>query len=390
MSVNSIDVEARQSGGHALWHAGFLKIILAHFLVGVSIYMFLPVAPLMTGGADGVEAGGALAAVLWFCVGMCVPAPFCNYWLDAYRRKGVALWALAGMACSVLFAGAGFSGWAGGLVRLLQGASYGVFQIAVGSTLLLDLSDTRKRTEAAHVYYWFQRLALVVGLLVGRVVAVLYGRSEFLWIAAGLLLAALLLVGSLRVPFRAPLQPALFTLDRFFLPRGFRLFVPLLLSSAVAGLLLGQVHALTGFLGLCIGLWLALSLHLRLFGERLELELSVGFLLLLGASLLFLSPLSGHAVACVSSLCLGCGLGCIASRYLLSFIRICEHCERGTAQTSYLLGWDVGILSGYSFSSLMWTADERICTYVLLGLCLSVAVFHFVFVRKWYVRHRRK
>ena len=62
---------------------------------------------------------------------------------------------------------------------MMQGASYSVFQIALGSTLLLDLSDTKKRTEAAHVYYWFTRLALVFGPLSGIVVPMHYGVRLF-------------------------------------------------------------------------------------------------------------------------------------------------------------------------------------------------------------------
>ena len=91
--------------------------------------------------------------------------------------KNVALWALAVIVCATgafLFDGPQWGKW---LARMMQGASYSVFQIALGSTLLLDLSDTKKRTEAAHVYYWFTRLALVFGPLSGIVVPMHYGGA---------------------------------------------------------------------------------------------------------------------------------------------------------------------------------------------------------------------
>ena len=166
---------AQTSIGHkTLWHADFLKIILANFCVCTSLYMFLPVAPVCMGRIPGEDVGGMCASVLLFWGGVCLPAPFCNYWLDAYRRKNVALWALAGIVCATvafLFDGPQWGKW---LARMMQGASYSVFQIALGSTLLLDLSDTKKRTEAAHVYYWFTRLALVFGPLSGIVVPMHY------------------------------------------------------------------------------------------------------------------------------------------------------------------------------------------------------------------------
>ena len=87
---------AQTSIGHkTLWHADFLKIILANFCVCTSLYMFLPVAPVCMGRIPGEDVGGMCASVLLFWGGVCLPAPFCNYWLDAYRRKNVALWALA-------------------------------------------------------------------------------------------------------------------------------------------------------------------------------------------------------------------------------------------------------------------------------------------------------
>ena len=189
--------------------------------------MFLPVAPVCMGRIPGEDVGGMCASVLLFWGGVCLPAPFCNYWLDAYRRKNVALWALAGIVCATvafLFDGPQWGKW---LARMMQGASYSVFQIALGSTLLLDLSDTKKRTEAAHVYYWFTRLALVFGPLSGIVVPMHYGVRLFAGVSVAFLLCAGLLVLTMRVPFRAPLEPSWCTFDRFWLPRGFRLFIPL-------------------------------------------------------------------------------------------------------------------------------------------------------------------
>ena len=223
--------------------------------------MFLPVAPVCMGRIPGEDVGGMCASVLLFWVGVCLPAPFCNYWLDAYRRKNVALWALAGIVCATvafLFDGPQWGKW---LARMMQGASYSVFQIALGSTLLLDLSDTKKRTEAAHVYYWFTRLALVFGPLSGIVVPMHYGVRLFAGVSVAFLLCAGLLVLTMRVPFRAPLEPSWCTFDRFWLPRGFRLFIPLTGVAFSAGLMLGQYRDAGFYLFLAVGFWLALWGH---------------------------------------------------------------------------------------------------------------------------------
>ena len=272
---------AQTSIGHkTLWHADFLKIILANFCVCTSLYMFLPVAPVCMGRIPGEDVGGMCASVLLFWGGVCLPAPFCNYWLDAYRRKNVALWALAGIVCATvafLFDGPQWGKW---LARMMQGASYSVFQIALGSTLLLDLSDTKKRTEAAHVYYWFTRLALVFGPLSGIVVPMHYGVRLFAGVSVAFLLCAGLLVLTMRVPFRAPLEPSWCTFDRFWLPRGFRLFIPLTGVTFSAGLMLGQYRDAGFYLFLAVGFWLALWGHHLFFKEKLQTEFAVGFVAL--------------------------------------------------------------------------------------------------------------
>ena len=68
--------------------------------------------------------------------------------------------------------------------------------------------------------------------------------------------------------------------------------------------------------------------------------------------------------------------GFVTSRYLLSYIRICEHCERGTAQTSYLLGWDAGLWAGYSVSfGLRTEVGETIYTYIMGAIFVGMGIF---------------
>ena len=373
-----------------MWHVDFVKILIANICVCTSLYMFFPALP---GAGLMPESGlvGVGVSVLAFCAGMCLPAPFCSYWLDRYRRKSVALWALFGLVGVTSLWGGGLSGWEVYGVRLAQGAFYGMFQIAVGSTLLLDLSDTRRRTEAAHVYYWFTRFALVLGLSAGWILSVYYGPRLFAGVAVGLLLCAGVFLWAVRVPFRAPLEPSWCTLDRFWLPRGFRIFLPLCGVCLAAGMMMARYREVDFYLFLAVGFWLALGLHRSLLRDRLQGEILLGYVCLAGAALWsWLQDGTGGGYWSTAML-LGCGLGFVTSRYLLSYIRICEHCERGTAQTSYLLGWDMGLWAGYAGASALWGKGDGGDTYYIIGgLFLVTGLFHGVAVRPWYARNKRK
>ena len=372
-----------------MWHVDFVKILIANICVCTSLYMFFPALP----GAGLMPDSGLVGvgvSVLAFCAGMCLPAPFCSYWLDRYRRKSVALWALSGLVGVTSLWGGGLSGWEVYGVRLAQGAFYGMFQIAVGSTLLLDLSDTRRRTEAAHVYYWFTRLALVLGPLAGLVVARGYGLRFFAFGSLALCLCAGVLLWTLRVPFRAPLEPSLWSSDRFWLSRGLRLFVPLVAVAFSAGLMLGRCGGAGFYLSLGVGFWLALCLHVLLFGPHLQRELAAGYALLLLAFLLYSWEEASGSGAGWAAGCLGCGLGLVSSRYLLSCIRICAHCERATAQNTYLLAWESGLLAGYSVAAVPLKNLDESSMATGAAVVAAAGIFHGLCVRRWYAAHKRK
>ena len=169
------------------------------------------------GTNTGEDVGGMCASVLLFGGGVCLPAPFCNYWLDLTRRKNVALWALAGIVCAtVAFL---FDGLRGEVAaRMMQGASYSVFQIALGSTLLLDLSDTKSGRKphmsiiGSLVWLWSSVLCRVLSCRCITVYA--FCRS-----IRGFSACAGLLVLTMRVPFRAPLEPIVVYIRPFWLPR---------------------------------------------------------------------------------------------------------------------------------------------------------------------------
>ena len=135
-------------------NANFIKIIVSNFLVSSALYMFYPgtsYVMVRTGGDYALDEG--FSGVL-FVLGAVLVAPFCNYCLDTYRRKTVVLWSLLCMSvCTALFF-MPVSLMLFFILRTLQGAACGVFQIALGSTLLLDLSLSKNRTRAAHIYYW--------------------------------------------------------------------------------------------------------------------------------------------------------------------------------------------------------------------------------------------
>lgn len=86
----------------------------------------------------------------------------------------------------------------------------------------------------------------------------------------------------------------------------------------------------------------------------------------------------------------GVGGGLLTSRYLIYFMRVAEHCERGTAQSSFMLGWESGLCLGVLCSSVLLPLNAQIVYFIGLVVVLLLTVFYFIKVHRWFLTHSRK
>ena len=101
---------------------------------------------------------------------------------------------------------------------------------SIGEYFVVGFVRYEKRTEAAHVYYWFTRLALVFGPC-RIVLPVHYGVRLFAGVSVALLLCAGVLIVTMCVPFRL-LWTVMVYIRPFLVASG----IPALYSSGRSGL----------------------------------------------------------------------------------------------------------------------------------------------------------
>lgn len=372
-----------------LWTAAFWQINFINLLVGMSVYMLMPLWPALLEEVCGASFRESGLVVALFGLGMFLPGPFCNYWLDTHRRKAICWWAtaaLAGTTFAVPWPGLPLGVLV--LLHMLRGMAFGVFQIALGSTLLIDLSHTRRRTQAAHVYYWFSRFAWSLGPAVG-LLALRFGAEAFPASLACVLVALVLLL-RLHVPFRTPLEPRRLSADRFWLGRGRALVLGLLPVTVSAGLVMAGNRSFEFYGLLMVGFLLALTSHLVVFANAdRRAEVTAGLIFLFASFLLQLT----RDVAVIdhfASVLAGWGLGLVGSRYLLMLIRVSEHCERGTAQSTYMLCWEGGLCLGFFIGCCCIPISLQLA-YGLGLLLTAVALGYYLLVAyAWFLTHCRR
>jgi len=380
-----------------LWHKDFWLMAIANFLLTMTIYLLVPTMPQWLMAAQGFSAQAAGIAMGAFGVGLFALGAFISYMVQHYRRNQVCIVAVL---VEALLLGALY--YLDGLhmrvaspviiyvQRFALGAVFGLAQMVLTSTLIIDTSESFQRTEANHSAAWFSRFALSMGPMAGLVIARVGGFSYVLLAAIACAVTVTVLVLLVNFPFRAPQDdiPTV-SLDRFFLPHGFPLFVNLQLVTLAIGIIFSVVLSDHFYSMMMMGFILSILSQRFVFTDaELKSEVVTG-LILIGAALLMMITRDQPIVMVAAPLLIGLGIGLIGARFLLFFIKLSRHCQRGTSQSTFLLGWESGIAWGVGIGVALFHGDARNALSVaLLLVVLALIMYHFT--HNWFTCHKNR
>ena len=381
-----------------LWHRDFWLMAIANLLLTIAVYLLIPVMPkwlMQTENLTIQETGMIMGA---FGVGIFLFGCFTSYLVQRFRRNMACIWAIMLMAALL--------GWLYYLdlqksqffdfrvllvQRLALGAAFGVAQMILSSTLIIDTCESFQRTEANHSASWFSRFALSIGPLMGILVDRLAGFDKVLLVAIGCTLVAVIFILMVHFPFRTPEENVrVVSLDRFFLPQGWPLIINLILVTFVMGLLLSTTFSELFFVMVMVGFLVALLAQRFVFRDaEIESEVITG-LMLIGVAVLMMLTRQQTVVFFAAPMFIGFGLGMIGSRFLLFFIKLSRHCQRGTAQSTYFLAWEFGLALGIGLGYAV--LEQQMGLALQVALCTTVVallLYHF-FTHGWYIRHKNR
>lgn len=291
-------------------------------------------------------------------------------------------------------------------VRFLLGAFLGLAQMSLASTLVIDSCESFQRTEANYITSWFARFSIAVGPLVACLVYINFGMGYVFPTASVLALGAFVLVSCAKFPFKAPAEGIkVFSLDRFYLPQGTPLFINIILITFSAGLYFSVPHTPGNFLMIFGGLVLAFLAEKFVFADAdLKSQILVGLILLASAELISFGD-QDFAVEIVVPTLLGFSLGIIGSRFLLFYIKLAKHCQRGTSVNSFFLAWELGLSLGLGLGFMFHNLPARVhfdvdhpvynmveshmLHHALLFTIVSLLVYNFL-VHPWYMKHKNR
>ena len=381
-----------------LWNSNYWRVMTANFALFFAFYLLTPLLPLYlverfdaTKDMVGlVLSGYTLTALL--------ARPFSGFLVDTFPRKRVL------MVCFGLFF-IFFGGYLGAsslllftIVRTLHGAPFGALTVA-NSTMAIDVLPSSRRNEGIGYYGLSNNLAMAIAPMAAIYIYRLTDNFQLLfWLAliiAGFGMAVDAGIKPKEKLQKSPARPI--SLDRFFLVRGWMLALNMVFFGFCFGVMSNylaiysmEVMGITGG----TGTWFLL-LSLGLVASRLQgaKALREGKLLLnategtvissFAYSIFILFPNSFGYYG--SAILLGLGNGHLWPAFQNMIISIAHHNERGTANSTLLISWDIGIGLGVLVGGFVSELISYAAAFWIVAISQLAGMFLFLlFTRSFY------
>ena len=144
-----------------LWNRNFSLLIAANILLYIAVYMLFPLIHrwmIQAWSCSELQAAGVTAV---FGIALFLPGAFNNYLVDTFSRKNVCTRSIMLLALVGILYPYVSSVEMVVLLRILQGALFGIVLMATGSTLAIDVTPSNNRNAANRVFTW----SSIVGML---------------------------------------------------------------------------------------------------------------------------------------------------------------------------------------------------------------------------------
>ena len=372
-----------------LWNVNYWKAMIGNFMLFFSFYLLTPLLPIYLDAQFAADKDVMGLVLSGYVVAALLVRPFSGFIVDTFNRKKV-------LVICFFFFFILFTGYIGAgtlllfaIVRTLHGLPFGAVTVA-NSTVAIDVLPSSRRNEGIGFYGLSNNLAMAIAPSVGIWI---YDATDnftlLFWIALAISLIGFFSVATIELRHRPPVpEKKKLSLDRFFLTRGWLLALNIACFGLCWGIMSNYVAIYgqemlgitdgTGlfFMILSAGLFAARLLGTRALRQgKITESAAVGVILSLGGYVLFALVKQSWAYY-VSAALIGLGNGNMYPAFLNMFIKLARNDQRGTANSSILTAWDIGmgigiitggfLLEYISYSAAFWGAAVMQLTGTLM------------------------
>ena len=371
--------------------SSYCFILAANFLLYFGFWLLIPVLPFYL--SEVFSAGNSTICIILSCytvAALCI-RPFSGYFLDSFARK--PLYLMAYFIFMTMFAGYIIAGSLTLFImfRIIQGVSFGMVTVG-GNTVVIDIMPSSRRGEGLGYYGLSNNIAMAVGPMSGLFLHDAgMSFTTIFCCSLGSCMAGFVCASLVKTPYKPPVRREPISLDRFILLKGIPAGISLLLLSIPYGMTTNYVamyakqigiNATTGFFFTFMAIGMAIS---RIFSGKIvdrgkiTQVISAGLYLVVFSFFLLSACvylISWNNMVCTIvffsvALLLGVGFGIMFPAYNTLFVNLAPNSQRGTATSTYLTSWDVGIGIGMLTGGYIAEVSTFDKAY-LFGACLTI------------------
>lgn len=362
-----------------LFAGNYLKIWVANFMLYFSFYFVTPILPLYLRDVFDADKATIGLVLSGYSVAALAIRIFSGYIVDRFSRKKVLL--LGFIAFALFFLGYYITGSIVlfAVIRTLHGAPFGLASVS-SSTVAIDVLPSQRRGEG--IGYW--GLSNNFAMALSPVLSLwLYTHSQnynvLFTVALAFAIAGFLINTTVECKYRPPvMDKQKMSLDRFILLKGWSQGVCIACVATAYGILSTYIaiysqdvlNITTGtgnfFMLFAVGLIMSRFVGVKSLsrGHAVRNATYGVIFVVLGYSLFALwQDLYGYYI---SAVVIGFGQGSMYPAVQTMFLNMAPNEQRGTANSTILTSWDLGIgigiigggyvaehLGGYKFAFMM-------------------------------------
>ena len=375
-----------------LFNSNFLILSTASFLMFVSFYLLMPIIAMYTIEEFGASPTTAGYVVSSYIITALLMRPFSGYLVDKYNHRKFYIFTMA--MFSLLMGGYIISNSIGALIltRVLLGTCFAIATTA-GSTLIIDVLPSQRRSEGIGYYGAFVVLSMAVGPMLGLYLLDIFHYNglfimAILSSAIGFVLTLFVRTDDHKHSIATQTNVKLLSFDRFFLK-----------EATPIGTVMALIYFLNG----------AFMVYVSIYIKNSGLDISSGnFFFLFALGVITSRLLTGKALNqgknfavlvasiwmvivgttvfiyflnewtfLIASVVLGAGFGGSGPAVQTLMIDLVAHNRRGTANSTYFIALDSGSGMGMLFGGYIASHFSYQAVY-LVGLALVVIAFIFL------------
>lgn len=397
-----------------LWNRSFIIACIANFLTACSFNLLMPTIPLYLSHELNIEHSKIGVVLSSYALALLLIRPFSGFLVDKYPRKAVYL---IGISCFItMFFGYYFAVTVSFFVilRFVHGLFWGLTSVSA-NTVAIDIIPSTRRAEGIGYFGVNMNIAMAIAPFFAIYI---YEQNGFLYLISSAIAMGLLAViavsfikvpektvikvpkkEGLEVPIEALIEKTPLSLDRFLLVKGLpilfnQLFITFGWGTLAAyAILYGQEIGITNaalfFLFLATGIIVSRITSGKMVDRGHIHEVTIFAISVVGIAFFCFSYFHTAFAYYASALFIGIGYGTLLPALQTIYINMTTSSKRGTANATYLTGFDIGVGLGMLAGASIAERHSFEWMYAFVSILCFIGLLLYVFMsRKVFDSHR--